>query len=204
MPQSSGSAGTPATHERKLDGWGEIASYFRREIRTVQRWERNLGLPIHRLPVGRQSAVYAYPSELDQWYRERETKIKAEEIRHAADPAASLVEIKNHETPSALPPTPDLESNKGSEPRRLYWLSSIAVLLFAALLLSRFVLVPALFKPAAAIQPGGKLRLFVRPFQTVAGGTAESEFTDGLTSELNNRLGRLDPERLGVIAPTSS
>jgi len=153
MPESSGPDSAPGTspaHERKLEGWGEIALYLRREIRTVQRWERNLGLPIHRLPVGRQNAVYAYPSELDQWYREREAKIKAEEIRHAVDAAASLVEIKNHETPSALPPTPDVQSNKGSESRRLYWLSSIAALLFAALLLSRFVLAPTLFKPVAA------------------------------------------------------
>jgi len=207
MPPSSGPDSAPGmspTHERKLEGSGEIALYLRREIRTVQRWERNLGLPIHRLPVGRQNAVYAYPSELDQWYREREAKIKAEEIRHPADAAAALVEIKNHETSSVSPPAPDVESNKGSEPRRLYWLSSIAAILFAALLVSRFVLAPALFKPAAAIQPGGKLRLFVRPFQTVAGDAAQSEFTDGLTSELNNRLGRLDPQRLGVIAPTSS
>src|SRR5262249_8383219 len=84
------------------------------------------------------------------------------------------------------------------------WLLSIAGLLFAAFLISRFVFVPSLFKPAAAVQRGGKLRLFIRPFQTVAGDAAETEFTDGLTSELNNRLGRLDPERLGVIAPTSS
>src|SRR5215467_10504705 len=96
----TGSGTTAPSNERRLESWGEIASYLRREIRTVQRWERNLGLPIHRLSVGRQSAVYAYPFELDQWYREREAKIKAEEIRHATDPTSLPLEIKNHETPS--------------------------------------------------------------------------------------------------------
>ena len=61
--------------ERKLESWGEIAAYLRREIRTVQRWEKTLGLPIRRLQVGKQSSVYAYPSELDKWYREREPKV---------------------------------------------------------------------------------------------------------------------------------
>ena len=60
--------------ERRLESWGEIAAYLRREIRTVQRWEKTLGLPVHRLLVGKQSSVYAYPSELDKWYREREPK----------------------------------------------------------------------------------------------------------------------------------
>src|SRR5258708_29518491 len=60
--------------ERRLESWGEIASYLRREIRTVQRLEKTLGLPIHRLRVGKNSSVYAYPSELDKWYLEREPK----------------------------------------------------------------------------------------------------------------------------------
>jgi len=77
MPGSSqfGAAPEPASgKERRLESWGEIASYLRREIRTVQRWEKTLGLPIHRLRVGKQSSVYAYPSELDKWYLEREPK----------------------------------------------------------------------------------------------------------------------------------
>jgi len=44
------------SEERKLESWGEIAAYLRREIRTVQRWEKTLGLPIRRLQVGKQSS----------------------------------------------------------------------------------------------------------------------------------------------------
>src|SRR5713226_8109219 len=85
MPQSSGPG--PAAAERKLEGWGEIASYLRREIRTVQRWEKTLGLPIHRLRVGKNSSVYAYPSELDKWYLEREPKeLKDDETQEEPAP----------------------------------------------------------------------------------------------------------------------
>ena len=33
---------------RRLDSWKEIAAYLGRDVRTVQRWERREGLPIHR------------------------------------------------------------------------------------------------------------------------------------------------------------
>lgn len=57
--------------EDRLDSWKEIATYLRREVRTVQRWEISARLPVHRLQIERQSAVYAYKSELDAWYRDR-------------------------------------------------------------------------------------------------------------------------------------
>jgi len=53
MPESI--ADSPGK-ERRLESWGEIAAYLRREIRTVQRWEKTLVLPIHRLQVGKQSS----------------------------------------------------------------------------------------------------------------------------------------------------
>src|SRR5215475_3100163 len=104
----SGSGTTAPSNERRLESWGEIASYLRREIRTVQRWEHNLGLPIHRLSVGKNASVYAYPSELDKWYKERETRLAKEDpevdspSHHA--PSSSVSDISlNHEIPEAIP-----------------------------------------------------------------------------------------------------
>src|SRR5579864_8507565 len=34
--------------DQLLEAWKDIAAYLRRDIRTVQRWEKSLGLPIHR------------------------------------------------------------------------------------------------------------------------------------------------------------
>ena len=58
-----------------LDSWTEIAVYLKREVRTVQRWEKNLGLPVRQLSRDNQGAVFAYRSEIDAWVRERETQI---------------------------------------------------------------------------------------------------------------------------------
>jgi len=65
---------------RVLNSWKEIAAHLGRGVRTVQRWEQGLGLPIHR-PRGRnRSAVLAFPEELDQWLRQ--TPVRAEAIRN--------------------------------------------------------------------------------------------------------------------------
>jgi hypothetical protein len=50
-----------------LNSWKEIAGYLSRGVRTVQRWEHDLKLPVHR-PRGKdRSAVLAFSHELDQW-----------------------------------------------------------------------------------------------------------------------------------------
>jgi hypothetical protein len=52
-----------------LNSWKEIAAYLGRGVRTVQRWESELHLPIRR-PRGRgRSGVLALREELDEWLR---------------------------------------------------------------------------------------------------------------------------------------
>jgi tetratricopeptide (TPR) repeat protein len=51
---------------KRLDSWKEIAAFFGRTERTVNRWEKEQGLPVHRLP-GTKGRVYAYPEELFAW-----------------------------------------------------------------------------------------------------------------------------------------
>ena len=58
-----------------LDSWKEIATYLGREVRTVQRWEKNEGLPVHRQIHEKLASVYAYKSEVDGWWRERSAKL---------------------------------------------------------------------------------------------------------------------------------
>jgi len=52
---------------RQLHGWKDISAYFGRSVRTVQRWERDFGLPIRRFGMGRAEVVHAYVEELDRW-----------------------------------------------------------------------------------------------------------------------------------------
>jgi tetratricopeptide (TPR) repeat protein len=73
--------------ERRLDSWKEIAAFFRRDPRTVKRWERERGLPVHRLPGDRRSGVFAYARELQRWLEHQ----PLDEQPHAngADPGSS-------------------------------------------------------------------------------------------------------------------
>ena len=54
-----------------LNSWKEIAAYLRRGVRTVQRWERELNLPVRRSRNRRRSAVIALSSDLDSWLATR-------------------------------------------------------------------------------------------------------------------------------------
>jgi TolB-like protein len=55
----------------RLDSWKEIAAYLRRQVRTVNLWEKTEGLPVHRHLHSKRGTVYAYKSELDEWFRRR-------------------------------------------------------------------------------------------------------------------------------------
>jgi hypothetical protein len=50
-----------------LNGWKEISAYINRSVRTVQRWEARLGLPVYRPALKDRSAVVAFSDELDGW-----------------------------------------------------------------------------------------------------------------------------------------
>ena len=52
-----------------LESWKEIASYLRREVRTVQLWEKREGLPVHRHFHKQLGSVYALRSEIESWKR---------------------------------------------------------------------------------------------------------------------------------------
>ncbi|HET7219187.1 MAG TPA: AAA-like domain-containing protein [Vicinamibacterales bacterium] len=62
----------PPAPRRRLDSWKEIADYLRRGLTTVQRWEREEGLPIHRHVHTSGGSVFAYPEDLDKWRSGRE------------------------------------------------------------------------------------------------------------------------------------
>jgi hypothetical protein len=63
-------ADTPAEN-RRLESWKQIANYLKRTVRTVHRWEKEEGLPVHRHLHKKQGTVYAYTREIDEWWRDR-------------------------------------------------------------------------------------------------------------------------------------
>ncbi len=68
-PSPTGSPQPPA--DDRLGSWKAIAAYVKRDVTTVQRWERREGMPVHRHLHDKRGSVYAFRSELDAWLRGR-------------------------------------------------------------------------------------------------------------------------------------
>ena len=50
-----------------FDSWKEIAAYLKRSVRTCRNFERQMGLPVHRLDGSPKARVFAYRDEIDAW-----------------------------------------------------------------------------------------------------------------------------------------
>jgi len=72
-PEQTQSRPTESSRGDMLSSWKEIAEYLRTTSRTVQRWEKAEGLPVHRHLHSQRHAVYAYKAELDAWWKQRES-----------------------------------------------------------------------------------------------------------------------------------
>ncbi|HET9329750.1 MAG TPA: hypothetical protein VFO23_04420 [Steroidobacteraceae bacterium] len=78
--------------EDRLDSWKKIASYLKRDVSTVQRWERREGMPVHRHLHDRLGSVFAFRTELDAWWEGRRKLLateEAEERTRAEPPGAA-------------------------------------------------------------------------------------------------------------------
>ncbi len=80
----------------RLDSWKEIASYLKREVRTVQLWEKREGMPVHRHFHRKLGTVFAFRSEIEEWSKrglgEVGARPQAESL--AAPLQATLIEIE--------------------------------------------------------------------------------------------------------------
>jgi len=88
-------AGTPP--DERLDSWKEIAAFLGRGIRTVQRWEQEEGLPVHRLAHAKRGTIYARREELSAWWESRRQTLTAGSAPTEA-PAAPRFERVTHTT----------------------------------------------------------------------------------------------------------
>ena len=82
-PPGAPQPGAGATPDR-LDSWKEIAAYLRRDVTTVQRWEKREGMPVHRHQHDKMGSVHASRAELEAWPRSRSISVVAE----GAEPGA--------------------------------------------------------------------------------------------------------------------
>ncbi|HUC52591.1 MAG TPA: tetratricopeptide repeat protein [Candidatus Cybelea sp.] len=192
---------------KKLDSWGEIASYLGREVRTVQRWEGTEGLPVRRHEHKKKSTVYAYASELDAWIKNRQPKddpvaddvfARQQEQQQEVSGTDSPVDVVVH---PVVPPVPDptldeIEPHPSAGKRVIFAILSLGIFCALSLGVYRWL------QPTDTVQE--KVRIAVLPFNYVSGDSQPDYITAGLTDVIRTKLGQLDPPHLGVIAATSS
>ena len=83
-----------------LTGWKEIASYLRAGVRTIQRYERERRLPVHRL--GGRSRVTASKAELDHWLKSDSAQLDDRTMRLCAQANRNGVQFLQVEVELAL------------------------------------------------------------------------------------------------------
>jgi hypothetical protein len=81
-----------------LTSWKEIAAYMGKGVRTVQRWEAEMELPVRR-PAADRHIVLAFPAELAPWARRKvelpdESKASSRQ-RHDLHTHAQLMRMRN-------------------------------------------------------------------------------------------------------------
>ena len=74
----------------RLDSWKEVANYIGKDVRTAMRWEKTRGMPVHRIPGGTRSSVYAFISELDTWLQIKEPETRSTDLDIRSQNAGAL------------------------------------------------------------------------------------------------------------------
>ena len=160
--------------EPRLDSWKQIAAYLERKVRTVQRWEKSEGLPVHRHQHASRGTVFAYRSEIDDWLKERTGRPEGTDGAPEA------------------PAAPERALRRSRARRVLVGLAAVLV----AAVVYRFTVAT----PEAATRS----RLLVLPFTAIVGDPVEESIGRALHEHLITSLAGLDAERLAVIGRTSA
>jgi TolB-like protein/Flp pilus assembly protein TadD len=102
-PERQSTPTAPDTEPKaaRLDSWKEIAVFLKRGVRTIQRWERTEGLPVHRHQHDKMGSVYAYEPEIAAWWSSRQpspgggapTALRSEH-RQPAEKAARIYAVR--------------------------------------------------------------------------------------------------------------
>lgn len=174
----------PAVHEQpshlstndRLDSWKEIAARLKRDVSTVQRWEKREGLPVHRHLHNKRGSVYAYTSELDTWWDGRRQRLEAQQAE-----------------PFAIP-----EQSRPFQSPRTIWILSLLVL---GLIITLAVYAGISSRPASS-RVGADLRtVAVLPFKPLVPAAQNDYLELGMADAVITSLSRL---RQLIVRPPSA
>jgi Tol biopolymer transport system component len=114
-----------AQPEGRLDSWKKIASYLKRDVTTVQRWERREGMPVHRHLHDKLGSVFAFRSELDAWWESRHARLTREAAGETEPLGQVLPTVKDASRTNPHPVQPS---------RYIWWALAAGVALIAGAL----------------------------------------------------------------------
>ena len=157
MPERDHQASEP-TAETPLQGWKEISNFLGRDVRTAQRWETSLGLPVRR-QGGLGGSVYAYPGEIEAWRTSSSTKMDSNAEEQTPDAAFKsarsmlsglaaagtivVVFLAIRYGPVLNPPSPFVQAAQDELRNELLWPEAVGV------------------SPQGSVSPDGKLMTYV-------------------------------------------
>jgi TolB-like protein/tetratricopeptide (TPR) repeat protein len=166
---------------RKLESWKEIAAFFERDLRTVIRWEKELGLPVHRYPGKSKGRVYANANELQAWADG--PRLAATEAEKTSDSSVATAELESDITGVEFDAGPT--DNRRS--RRTLWITAAVGAAIALAVVGWAAWRAQLPRPIASVA--------VLPFDNL-GEEANPAFVEGLTDEIASSLSQLDGLRV--------
>jgi hypothetical protein len=140
---SSSSSDGQLSNGDQLNGWKEIAAHLGKSVRAAQRWEREIGLPVHRIRTVAGQTVFASRREIDEWRR-------TAEVPRDDGPV--------EEAPAADPRT--------SPPSRTWWAWLLVTGLAAAAVVVGFALHRVMFPPERPV----RFQLIGQDLEARAGG----------------------------------
>ena len=169
--------------EGPLDSWKEIAAYVKRDITTVQRWEKREGMPVHRHVHDKRGSVYAYGSELEAWLRSRKLQLREDE--------QAPKEIGEDER---VADSRSLEEEVILRPKRK--LQARWIVLLGAPLLAIFSVGLVLYRYHIASAKLPIKSIAVLPLSNLSGDPGQDYLADGVTEELIGRLAAIHDLRV--------
>jgi len=167
--------------EERLDSWKAIAAYLKRDVTTVQRWEKREGMPVHRHLHDKRGSVYALGHELDAWLQSRR-------------PGSS---DQGEEPEAHTPGDGEADHEESGRTQRGLWVGLTGVGLLVVLAVAYYVV---------RIHANGVTRpkiqsLAVLPLKNLSGDASQEYLADGLTEALIGRLAGIHDLR--VVSRTS-